>query len=165
MFHLPSWGEVSSPLVGRRNRLRAMDQESSAGLQVILFSSSSFSLPWLLPPEIDRRQSKSTVIARQRSATVEIDCYRSISGGNGVETAPIGGTARYWAVRVPVSERTGTYRSNRAIVYRSWFRSPLLLLEAPPENVKAVFDAAIKVVLQPPKQKKKKKQQKGCSIL
>ncbi|KVH96526.1 Small GTPase superfamily [Cynara cardunculus var. scolymus] len=34
-------------------------------------------------------------------------------------------------------------------------------------NVKAVFDAAIKVVLQPPKQKKKKKRkgQKGCSIL
>ncbi|CAH9085031.1 unnamed protein product [Cuscuta europaea] len=33
-------------------------------------------------------------------------------------------------------------------------------------NVKGVFDAAIKVVLQPPKQKKKKgKSQKGCSIL
>ncbi|RVW42518.1 Rac-like GTP-binding protein RAC1 [Vitis vinifera] len=34
------------------------------------------------------------------------------------------------------------------------------------QNVKAVFDAAIKVVLQPPKQKKKKKKtQKTCSIL
>ncbi|KAK6282878.1 hypothetical protein POUND7_016703 [Theobroma cacao] len=35
------------------------------------------------------------------------------------------------------------------------------------QNVKAVFDAAIKVVLQPPKQKKKKKRkaQKVCSIL
>ncbi|KAF3786117.1 Rac-like GTP-binding protein [Nymphaea thermarum] len=35
------------------------------------------------------------------------------------------------------------------------------------QNVKAVFDAAIKVVLQPPKQKKKKKRksQKGCYIL
>ncbi|KAG1360980.1 putative Rac-like GTP-binding protein RAC1 [Cocos nucifera] len=34
------------------------------------------------------------------------------------------------------------------------------------QNVKAVFDAAIKVVLQPPKQKKKKRKgQKGCSIL
>ena len=34
------------------------------------------------------------------------------------------------------------------------------------QNVKAVFDAAIKVVLQPPKQKKKKKKgQKACSIL
>ncbi|CAN1802760.1 Rac-like GTP-binding protein ARAC3 [Linum perenne] len=35
------------------------------------------------------------------------------------------------------------------------------------QNVKAVFDAAIKVVLQPPKQKKRKKRksQKGCSIL
>jgi Ras-related C3 botulinum toxin substrate 1 len=33
--------------------------------------------------------------------------------------------------------------------------------------VKAVFDAAIKVVLQPPKQtkKKKKKKQKNCTIL
>ncbi|KAJ6938335.1 rac-like GTP-binding protein ARAC5 [Populus alba x Populus x berolinensis] len=33
------------------------------------------------------------------------------------------------------------------------------------QNVKAVFDAAIKVVLQPPKQKKKKRGQKACSIL
>ncbi|RVW96641.1 Rac-like GTP-binding protein RAC1 [Vitis vinifera] len=35
------------------------------------------------------------------------------------------------------------------------------------QNVKAVFDAAIKVVLQPPKQKKRKKRkaQKACSIL
>ena len=34
------------------------------------------------------------------------------------------------------------------------------------QNVKAVFDAAITVVLQPPKQKKKKsKAQKACSIL
>lgn len=34
------------------------------------------------------------------------------------------------------------------------------------QNVKVVFDAAIKVVLQPPKQKKKKsKAQKACSIL
>nr|CAD1830488.1 unnamed protein product [Ananas comosus var. bracteatus] len=34
------------------------------------------------------------------------------------------------------------------------------------QNIKAVFDAAIKVVLQPPKQKKKKKKaQKGCYIL
>ncbi|CAL5020423.1 unnamed protein product [Urochloa decumbens] len=34
------------------------------------------------------------------------------------------------------------------------------------QNIKAVFDAAIKVVLQPPKQKRrKKKAQKGCAIL
>ncbi|KAF3943987.1 hypothetical protein CMV_029506 [Castanea mollissima] len=35
------------------------------------------------------------------------------------------------------------------------------------QNVKSVFDAAIKVVLQPPRQKKKKKRkgQRGCSIL
>nr|XP_018633528.1 rac-like GTP-binding protein ARAC3 [Nicotiana tomentosiformis] len=35
------------------------------------------------------------------------------------------------------------------------------------QNLKAVFDAVIKVVLQPPKQKKKKerKGQKACSIL
>jgi Ras-related C3 botulinum toxin substrate 1 len=34
------------------------------------------------------------------------------------------------------------------------------------QNVKGVFDAAIKVVLAPPKAKKKKKAQRGaCSIL
>ncbi|XP_059651664.1 rac-like GTP-binding protein 5 isoform X1 [Cornus florida] len=33
------------------------------------------------------------------------------------------------------------------------------------QNVKAVFDAAIKVVLQPPKLKKQKKKRKGCLIL
>ncbi|KAJ8764566.1 hypothetical protein K2173_006306 [Erythroxylum novogranatense] len=33
------------------------------------------------------------------------------------------------------------------------------------ENVKAVFDAAIRVVLQPPKQKKKKSKARACSIL
>jgi|APAra0007618257_1042622.scaffolds.fasta_scaffold01263_3 Ras-related C3 botulinum toxin substrate 1 len=33
------------------------------------------------------------------------------------------------------------------------------------QNVKAVFDAAIKVVLQPPKQKKKKKNKNRCAFL
>lgn len=33
------------------------------------------------------------------------------------------------------------------------------------QNVKAVFDAAIKVVLQPPKQKKKKKNKNRCMFL
>lgn len=34
------------------------------------------------------------------------------------------------------------------------------------QNVKGVFDAAIKVVLQPPKSKKKKKKSQGvCSVL
>ncbi|MBA0597035.1 hypothetical protein Gorai_006852, partial [Gossypium raimondii] len=33
------------------------------------------------------------------------------------------------------------------------------------QNVKAVFDSAIKVVLQPPKKSKKKKAHGGCSIL
>ncbi|KAL5973763.1 Ras-related C3 botulinum toxin substrate 2 [Asimina triloba] len=33
------------------------------------------------------------------------------------------------------------------------------------QNVKAVFDAAIKVVLQPPKPKKQKKRPKACRIL
>jgi len=33
------------------------------------------------------------------------------------------------------------------------------------QNVKAVFDAAIKVVLQPPKQKKRRKKQRTCFIL
>lgn len=42
----------------------------------------------------------------------------------------------------------------------------LLFLKLLLQNVKSVFDAAIKVVLQPPKQKKKKgKTQKACSIL
>jgi hypothetical protein len=42
----------------------------------------------------------------------------------------------------------------------------LLLLCTSIQNIKAVFDAAIKVVLQPPKQKKRKKKvQKGCTIL
>ncbi|RVX16470.1 Rac-like GTP-binding protein 7 [Vitis vinifera] len=33
------------------------------------------------------------------------------------------------------------------------------------QNIKAVFDQAIRVVLQPPKQKKKKSKSKVCSIL
>ncbi|THF99899.1 hypothetical protein TEA_019497 [Camellia sinensis var. sinensis] len=33
------------------------------------------------------------------------------------------------------------------------------------QNVKAVFDVAIKVVLQPPKPKRKKRKQRACSIL
>jgi Ras-related C3 botulinum toxin substrate 1 len=34
------------------------------------------------------------------------------------------------------------------------------------QNIKAVFDAAIKVVLQPPKQRRRKrKARKGCAIL
>ncbi|RWW20261.1 hypothetical protein BHE74_00016418 [Ensete ventricosum] len=45
--------------------------------------SSSFSLPQSLPLEIDHR--------------------RSISDGNGAETALIGGTARWRVVHVPVS--------------------------------------------------------------
>ncbi|RRT40545.1 hypothetical protein B296_00058482 [Ensete ventricosum] len=56
--------------------------------------SSSFSLPRLIPPEIDRRRSKSTVAAQQRSTTIKIDHYRSISSGNGAETASIDGSAR-----------------------------------------------------------------------
>lgn len=48
------------------------------------------------------------------------------------------------------------------IIDRIYVDYPLCL-----QNVKAVFDAAIKVVLQPPKQKKKKKRKahKACSIL
>ncbi|XP_039123344.1 rac-like GTP-binding protein 7 [Dioscorea cayenensis subsp. rotundata] len=33
------------------------------------------------------------------------------------------------------------------------------------QNVKTVFDAAIRVVLRPPKQKRKKRKQKGCLVL
>ncbi|RWW60375.1 hypothetical protein BHE74_00032641 [Ensete ventricosum] len=56
--------------------------------------SSSFSLPRLISLEIGRRRSKSIVTVQQRPETVEIDRYRSISGGNKVETAPVGGIAR-----------------------------------------------------------------------
>ncbi|RRT57558.1 hypothetical protein B296_00014103 [Ensete ventricosum] len=56
--------------------------------------SSSFSLPRLISLEIGRRRSKSIVTVQQRSETVEIDRYRSISGGNKVETALVGGIAR-----------------------------------------------------------------------
>lgn len=47
--------------------------------------------------------------------------------------------------------------------YGWWYFNYLMWIQ----NVKAVFDAAIKVVLQPPKNKKKKKRkaQKACSIL
>ena len=48
-----------------------------------------------------------------------------------------------------------------------WDTNGLFCLPPPElQNVKGVFDAAIKVVLQPPKAKKKKKAQRGaCSIL
>ncbi|RWW87003.1 hypothetical protein BHE74_00004190 [Ensete ventricosum] len=54
--------------------------------------------PRSISPKIGRRRSKSIVIARERSTMVEIDYYRPISSGNKVETAPLGGTARYWVV-------------------------------------------------------------------
>ncbi|RWW27647.1 hypothetical protein GW17_00007912 [Ensete ventricosum] len=46
-------------------------------------------VPFLLP----LLPSLSVDTARQRAATVEIDCYRLISDGNGVVTTPIGGIA------------------------------------------------------------------------
>ncbi|RWV95548.1 hypothetical protein GW17_00041819 [Ensete ventricosum] len=45
--------------------------------------SSSFSLPQLIPPEIGRRRSKLTVIAKQQPTTFENNRYQSISRGNG----------------------------------------------------------------------------------
>ncbi|RZS25989.1 hypothetical protein BHM03_00059273 [Ensete ventricosum] len=76
--------------MGTRNRPWATDQRTPD------FSSpsSSFSLPRLITPEIGGRLSKSTIITRQWPMIVEINRYRSISGENGAETVPIGGTAR-----------------------------------------------------------------------
>ncbi|RWW01313.1 hypothetical protein GW17_00035658 [Ensete ventricosum] len=45
-----------------------------------------FSLFFFLPP--------STDIVRNRPPMIEIDCYRSISGGSGAKTTPIDSTAR-----------------------------------------------------------------------
>ncbi|RRT68720.1 hypothetical protein B296_00038064, partial [Ensete ventricosum] len=77
-------------------RPRATDRESNALSSFSRFSlffsssspSSSFSFPQLTPPEISRRQSKSTVTTRQRPATIEIDHYQSILGGNVAEKQP-----------------------------------------------------------------------------
>ncbi|RRT64129.1 hypothetical protein B296_00018909, partial [Ensete ventricosum] len=48
---------------------------------------SLFFLSQLIPLVIGHQPLKSTVTAQQRSTMVEIDCYRLISSGNGVETA------------------------------------------------------------------------------
>ncbi|RWV97206.1 hypothetical protein GW17_00040019 [Ensete ventricosum] len=58
-----------------------------------LFFSLFFFVPRLILPKIDRQWSKSTITARQRPTTVEIDRYRPISGGNGAKTTPTIGTA------------------------------------------------------------------------
>ncbi|RWW08767.1 hypothetical protein GW17_00027774, partial [Ensete ventricosum] len=81
-------GEKKSPM-GDRSRERRAAPDS----RFFSSRSSSFSLPRLIPPEISRRRSKSTITARQRPAMIEIDRYWSISGGNRAEIAPIDGTA------------------------------------------------------------------------
>ncbi|KAF6174339.1 hypothetical protein GIB67_040832 [Kingdonia uniflora] len=62
-----------------------------------------------------------------------------------------------------------TFLNQRSLLIENAHPRSLLCSEtvvACSQNVKAVFDAAIKVVLQPPKQKKKKRKvQKACSIL
>ncbi|RRT69467.1 hypothetical protein B296_00037349 [Ensete ventricosum] len=79
---------------------------ADAGMDVVqrrLMFSLFFFLPRLISPEIGRRQSKLTITAQQWLATIEIDCYRPISGGNGTETAPIGGTAHaYRSIGRPI---------------------------------------------------------------
>ncbi|RWV85240.1 hypothetical protein GW17_00052982, partial [Ensete ventricosum] len=91
---------------GRKNRSRATDrdQESSVGSQgspfSLFFFSLFFILPQLIPPEIGRRRSKSTVTARQWRAMVEIDRYRPISSGNRAETVSISGTTIAGGLRI-----------------------------------------------------------------
>ncbi|CAI9116961.1 OLC1v1018260C1 [Oldenlandia corymbosa var. corymbosa] len=55
------------------------------------------------------------------------------------------------------------YQRHYKCLYRAIFASSYLSLAL--QNVKAVFDAAIKLVLQPPKQRKQRKTQRACSIL
>ncbi|RRT53796.1 hypothetical protein B296_00024163 [Ensete ventricosum] len=64
-----------------------------------------FSLFFFLPPSVPT--------ARNRPPTVKIDHYWSISGGNGVEIAPIDGTALWRAIRISISWRTDIYRPVR----------------------------------------------------
>ncbi|RWV89114.1 hypothetical protein GW17_00048757, partial [Ensete ventricosum] len=92
-FLLPARGEEI--VHRRRNRMQATDSTwKSSAAPGFSSPSSSFSLPWLIPPEISRRRSKSAITDR-------------FSGGNEAKTAPIDGTAQQRAVRVPVSWWTG----------------------------------------------------------
>ncbi|RRT69194.1 hypothetical protein B296_00037628 [Ensete ventricosum] len=118
-------------LVGDRSRSREQRQSPSSP-----FSSPSpslslaFFLPRLILPEIGHRRSKSIVTARQRSATVEIDCYRLISGGNEAETTPIAsttgmsGTCRYckpWLKTrnaIPIEEGTFEELCSSGILFK-----------------------------------------------
>ncbi|RWW48588.1 hypothetical protein BHE74_00045394 [Ensete ventricosum] len=80
---LPMRGEeTSSPREApRRLWTTDRDQESNVGSTGSPFSSPSSSLPTLIPFEIGRRRSKSTVTTPQRSATIEIDHYRPTAAG------------------------------------------------------------------------------------
>lgn len=55
-----------------------------------------------------------------------------------------------------------------ALIWEFCFPSAYLIMSSFPvilQNVKAVFDAAIKVVLQPPKPKKRRRKPKPCTFL
>ncbi|RWW02027.1 hypothetical protein GW17_00034898 [Ensete ventricosum] len=58
---------------------------------------------FFLPASVD--------FARNRSATIEIDRYRSISRGNRRKQSFPGGTARWRAVHVSINLRSGMYHS------------------------------------------------------
>ncbi|RWV92445.1 hypothetical protein GW17_00045183, partial [Ensete ventricosum] len=91
--------------------------------------SSSFSLPRLISLEIDRRRSKSIVTVQQRPETVEIDRYRSISGGNSPSWRyrPVAGGPRTCQLAdwyVPPGSRWSTYRSAGGPVHTAQYGQP-----------------------------------------
>ncbi|RWW60134.1 hypothetical protein BHE74_00032888 [Ensete ventricosum] len=94
----------SSKILPVKHR-EARGRRFGIGKEVLYLQVLPFLLPLLSPSadtsEIGWRRSKLIVAAQQQSATIEIDRYRLISGGNEVETAPIGGTVRL--VRVGMS--------------------------------------------------------------
>ncbi|RWW35416.1 hypothetical protein BHE74_00059658 [Ensete ventricosum] len=72
-----------------------MDRATQEEIQVLLF--------FFLPPSVD--------FARNRSATIEIDRYRSISRGNRRKQSFPGGTAGWRAVHVSINLRSSMYHS------------------------------------------------------
>ncbi|RZR85356.1 hypothetical protein BHM03_00012332 [Ensete ventricosum] len=108
---------------------------ADAGMDVVqrrLMFSLFFFLPRLISPEIGRRQSKLTITAQQWLATIEIDCYRPISDGNGAETAPISGTAHAYR---SIAHQVLFLRVNYPGVRNAAQRKLLDELGIPPEDL------------------------------